>query len=621
MCIHMSALNMRPTMSASQTQKRPGPSACIGVRLQARSVTALYGRRLLKQRSFRNMLGHNNQMSKNDPPVVLTNLSSDFDRLFPTLKPAQIERVAARGENRVVQDGEVLVEYGTPNARMFLVRKGNLEIVRPTGRDEQVFVIIGPGQFTGEISILTGRRVMVRIRARQTAEVVEIGREQLQTLVQTDAELSEIFMRAFILRRVELIARGYGDVVLLGSAHSPSTLRIKEFLTRNNNPYSYLDLDKDPGVQEILDHFQVSVEDVPVLICRGETVLRHPTNSQIAECLGFNEAVDQKKLRDVIVIGAGPAGLASAVYGASEGLDVLVVESESPGGQAGSSSKIENYLGFPTGISGQELAARAYTQAHKFGAQMIIAKDAKQLTCHRKPYTLSIDDGPPVPAHTVVIATGARYRKLPLENLAQFEGAGVYYGATFVESQLCAGEEVIVVGGGNSAGQAAIFLASTSKRVYLLVRSDGLADSMSRYLIRRIEQTPSIVLLTRTEISALEGSAGLERVRWRNNESGEVETHEIHHVFVMTGATPNTAWLAGCVVLDDSGFIKTGPDLTPEDLLTVHWPLHRRPYLLETSLPGVFAVGDVRSGNVKRVASAVGEGSIAIFFVHRVLQE
>jgi thioredoxin reductase (NADPH) len=338
-------------------------------------------------------------------------------------------------------------------------------------------------------------------------------------------------------------------------------------------------------------------------------------------CLGFNEAIDQTQIRDVVIVGAGPAGLAAAVYAASEGLDVLVVETNAPGGQAGSSSKIENYLGFPTGISGHALAGRAYTQAQKFGAQVIIAKGAKQLICDRKPYAIEIDDSLRVPARTVIIATGATYRKPSLENLSRFEGAGVYYGATFMEAQLCRGEEVVVVGGGNSAGQAAVFLAQTVKRVHMLVRSSGLAESMSRYLIRRIEQNPAIVLRTNTEIVGLEGGNHLEQVRWCENQTGYIEDHDIQHVFVMTGAVPSTQWLEGCVALDAKGFIKTGPDLSQNDLAASHWPLARAPHLLETSLSGVFAVGDVRGGNIKRVASAVGEGSIAISFVHQALHE
>jgi thioredoxin reductase (NADPH) len=313
--------------------------------------------------------------------------------------------------------------------------------------------------------------------------------------------------------------------------------------------------------------------------------------------------------------------LAAAVYGASEGLDVLVLESNAPGGQAGSSSRIENYLGFPTGISGQELAGRAYSQANKFGAQVVIAKAAAEISCERTPYAVRTDDGGRIPARAVIIATGAEYRRPPLENLSSFEGAGVYYGATPMEAQLCVGEEVVVIGGGNSAGQAAVFLAENSKRVHVLVRSDGLSDSMSRYLIRRIEDNPAIVLRTRTEIVALDGDTHLERVRWRNSQTCEEETHDIRHVFMMTGAAPNTRWLSGCLALDGNGFIKTGPDLSPEDLATARWPLARPPHLLETSRPGVFAVGDARSGNVKRVASAVGEGSIAISFVHQVLRQ
>ena len=553
-------------------------------------------------------------------PALKSPLSS-VAAVFPTLKPAQIERLAARGRVRKVQPGEVLVEAGDKDAPFFVIKTGQVEVVQPSGSTEKPVALFLPGQFTGEISILSGRRILVRVRAKEAGEVIEIDRERLLGLVQSDSELSEIFMRAFILRRVELIDQDLGDVVLLGSDHSPGTLRIKEFLSRNGHPYSYTDLDRDSGVQEVLDHFHVAVNDVPVLICRGNVVLRSPANERIAECLGFNEAIDQTRLRDVVIVGAGPAGLAAAVYAASEGLDVLVLETNAPGGQAGSSSKIENYLGFPTGISGQELATRANTQAQKFGAQLMIAKGAKALKCDRKPYAIETDHGSPVPARSVIIATGAQYRKLPLENLSQFEGSGVYYAATYVESQLCGGEEVIVVGGGNSAGQAAVFLAQTVKRVHLLVRSDGLANSMSRYLIRRIEETPAIVLRLQTEITALTGGDYLERVRWRNGKTNTVETHEIRHVFVMTGATPNTRWLGECVALDANGFIKTGPDLSKEGLTAAHWPLLRSPHLLETSLPGVFAVGDVRCGNVKRVASAVGEGSIAISFVHRVLHE
>jgi len=350
-------------------------------------------------------------------------------------------------------------------------------------------------------------------------------------------------------------------------------------------------------------------------------VLRNPTNLEIANCLGLNAAIDTTDVRDLVIVGAGPSGLAAAVYGASEGLRVLVLETSAPGGQAGTSSKIENYLGFPTGISRQELAGRALTQAEEFGAELMIAKGATRLVCERKPYAIEIDGGPRVLARAVIIATGARYRKLRVENLERFEGAGVYYFATSIESQLCRDEEVVVVGGGNSAGQAAGFLSQAAKRVHVLVRGAGLAETMSRYLIRRIEDNPAIDLRPRTEIVALEGTNHLERVSWRDNETGAVTQHDIRHVFSMTGADPNTDWLHRCVALDETGFIKTGTDLSAEDLTAAGWPLSRPPRLLETSRPGVLAVGDVRCGNVKRVASAVGEGSMAIMFVHKVLHE
>ncbi|MEA2339506.1 MAG: thioredoxin reductase, partial [Thermoanaerobaculia bacterium] len=516
---------------------------------------------------------------------------------FPTLTAAQMERLASRGRLREVRRGEVLWEAGAESIKFVVVRAGEVEMTLQKAGQETIIARHGPGQFTGEINLLSGRRALAGARISQPGQVIEIDRETLLSLVQTDAELSDILMRAFIVRRVELIAQGTGDAVLVGSMHSSDTLRLREFLTRNGHPYAYVDLDRDADVQDLLDHFGVAITDIPVVICRGQSVLKNPTNEAVADCLGFNAAIDPSHVRDLIIVGAGPAGLAAAVYGASEGLDVLVLESNAPGGQAASSSKIENYLGFPTGISGQELAGRAYTQAEKFGAQVMIAHGAHRLVCDRKPFMIEMENGQRLPARSVIIATGAQYRKLAVANAARYEGNGIYYGATLMESQLCRGEDVIIVGGANSAGQAAVFLAQSASRVFMLVRAETLADTMSRYLIRRIEESPDIVLKTCSEITALDGDAHLEGVQVRDLRTGTTTALAIRHVFVMTGAVPATGWLENCLAMDESGFLKTGPDLSHEDLSA--WPLARAPHLLETNQPGVFGVGDVRSGNIK----------------------
>ncbi|MGO8670647.1 MAG: FAD-dependent oxidoreductase [Capsulimonadaceae bacterium] len=543
------------------------------------------------------------------------------ERLFPVLTAGQISQIATHGTERSVESGEILIEQGDDMMRFFVVVAGTVEIVQPGCEHENEITVHLPGQFVGDVSLLSGRRSIVRARVGAPGKVIEVSREQVMELIQTDVEIGDILMRAFILRRMELIARGWGDAIILGTNGSAGTLRVREFLARNGHPHTYIDLDHESGFQELLDRFHVTMDEIPVLICRGSLVLRNPSNREVADCLGFNAGIDEATVRDVVIIGAGPSGLAAAVYAASEGLSTVVLEHFAPGGQAGSSSKIENYLGFPTGISGQELAGRAYTQAQKFGASMVIARQATGLDCSGQPFAVQSEGTAPLKGRSVVIATGARYRKLPLENLSQFEGVGVYYGATFMEAQLCQSGEVIVVGGGNSAGQAAVYLSQTVKHVHVLVRSRGLADTMSRYLIRRIDESPTITLHAYTEIVALEGAEHLRRVRWRNNRTGAEEVRDICHVFMMTGAVPSSDWLRGCVALDEKGFIKTGTDLSQQDLADAGWPLSRHPYMLETSRPGVFAVGDVRSNNVKRVASAVGEGSIAISFVHKVLHE
>ncbi len=458
-------------------------------------------------------------------------------QVFPVLDRAQIERVAAYGKSRRVARGEVLVEQGEEAMRFFVVLSGRLEVLQSDDNGERIVATHDPGEFFGDVHLLSGRRSIVRGRMAGDGEVLELSRESLQALVQTDSDLSEILMRAFILRRLELTKGGKGDAALIGSSYSAETLRVREFLTRNGYPHEYVDLERDPGAQQLLDRFNVSHAELPVLICRGRSVLRNPTNRQIAECLGLNEGIDETQVRDVLIVGAGPAGLAAAVYAASEGLKALVIETKAPGGQAGSSSKIENYLGFPAGVSGAELAGRAFNQAQKFGAEMIVARSVQRLSCDRKPYAIELEDGSRLMARTIIIATGAEYRKPVLENLAAFEGRGIFYGATFIESQICGDNEVAVVGGGNSAGQAAVFLSQSARHVHMLVRSE-LAQTMSRYLIRRIEGSAKITLHLRTEIVSLEGTDRLERVRWRNNQTGEEETRDIHYVFLMTGAQP-----------------------------------------------------------------------------------
>ena len=539
---------------------------------------------------------------------------------FPVLSTEQINRIRPLSKLRKVRAGEILFEPGDSDVPFFVLLSGSMEIVQPDRHAERPIVSHEAGQFTGEMNMISGRLGLVRGRVTEAGEFLQMSTKDLRALVARDSELSDIFMRAFILRRVALVNRGFGNVILLGSRHSAETLRLREFLIRNAYPHTYVDLDTDTGYQDLLDQFQVTPQEVPVVICNNRTVLRKPSIQELAKCLGLNAHITASEVRDLVIVGAGPSGLAAAVYAASEGLDVLMIEAESPGGQAGSSSKIENYLGFPMGISGQELAGRASAQAQKFGAKMLIANNVMKLNCERRPYELSVDCGQTIRARTVVIASGAQYNKPKIDNLKKFEGQGVYYGATYIEAQLCGKDEVIVVGGGNSAGQAAVYLSQTTTKVHMLVRSGKLSDTMSRYLIQRIEENPAIEMHYCTEIVGLDGDAELETVTWQDKITGEKSTHDIRHVFIMAGASPRTEWLQGCVALDNKGFILTGRDLDPV-VQNFKWPLSRVPLMLETSLPGVFAVGDVRAGNVKRVASAVGEGSISIYLVHRVLAE
>ncbi len=539
-------------------------------------------------------------------------------QMFPLLTPAQIARLEAHGTHRQVTKGEILSQPGDRNRPLLVVLSGSIEVVQP-GIDGEVLVVVHtPGSFSGEMSTLQSVGSLVRSRVRESGEVLAITEDRLRTIVQTDFELSELFMRAFILRRVGLIQSQAGDVILIGSSHSAGTLRLQQFFTRNSYPFVNLDVNADETVGGLLERFHVKAEDVPVVLCRGEVVLKNPSNEEVAACLGMNQQIDDDRVRDLIVVGAGPAGLAAAVYAASEGLDVLVLETGTPGGQAGSSSKIENYLGFPTGISGLALAARARVQAQKFGAEIRTAYTALRLRCNERPYAVELGAGHAVRARSIIIATGAEYRQLAIDDASRFLGMGIYYAATATEVRRCESQEVIVVGGGNSAGQAAVYLAGRCRHVHLLVRSRGLADTMSHYLIRRIDESANITLRANTEITSLEGREQLERVVWETRPGKVPEVHQIGHVFLMTGALPSTRWLQGCVALNDKGFVRTGSDLSAADLPHDGFGA-RLPQSFETNWPGIFAVGDVRCGSVKRVAAAVGEGSACVQQVHQAL--
>ncbi len=538
----------------------------------------------------------------------------------PHLTSDQIERIRAYAKPRQVAAGEILYEPGFDTPPVYVVLSGAIRIVAVGGEEERIVTTYQPSQFSGELLMISGRRSIYRCEAMEAGTLLELPPKNLRALIGKDAELSDIIINTFLARRLSLKETKQGNVVVLGSKYSMNTLAIREFLTRDGHPFNYFDLDSDPVTQDLLNRFGVTISDIPVVTCNNTQVLKNPSTKEIAECLGFNSNIDDSQVRDLVIVGAGPAGLAAAVYAASEGLDVLVVEKAAPGGQAGSRSKIENYLGFPTGLSGQELADRAIAQAEKFGARIMVARSVERLSCDQRPYTVALDDGHEIPTRTIVLAIGAQYNKPALPRLESFSGKGIYYNATFMEAQLCAGEQVIVIGGGNSAGQAAVFLSQNTGRVTMLVRSDSLAETMSRYLIQRIEENPLIQVRYSSELTGLEGDEHLECVEWRDKTSGETYSQPIRHVFVMTGASPKTDWLSSCLALDRKGFILTGRDLETAKP-PIPWLLDRPPYMLEASLPGVFVVGYAGSGNVMRVASAVGEGSIVLHLVHQALTE
>ncbi len=545
--------------------------------------------------------------------------ASAFPRLeqtFPTLTPQEMARMRRFGELRRYKNGEMLFETGKPGPGMFVVLSGHVAITQRDGLGHVTPVIDqGPGQFLAEIGQLSGRVALVDGHAEGDVETLLIPPERLRALLVAEADLGERIMRALILRRVSLIQGGVGGPVLIGPQDSSGVIRLQSFLTRNGFPHHLLDPGRDHDAAELIARYSPSPSDWPLVVMVDGSVLRNPSESELARGLGMIGGPAGDRIYDAAIVGCGPAGLATAVYAASEGLSVVVLDTRAFGGQAGASARIENYLGFPTGISGQALAGRAFTQAQKFGADIMIPMAVKALDCARKDgaFALALDGGDTLRARSIVVASGARYRRPEIEQLEKFEGRGVWYWASPIEARLCAEQEIALVGGGNSAGQAAVFLSGHARRVHMVIRGGGLGASMSRYLIERIEATPNIELVFNTEVVALEGTdVSLERVRWRSRLSGEDSTAAIRNLFLFAGADPATGWLDGCgVTLDRGGFVVTGAQSEQNQGRLVP--------PLETSVPGVFAVGDVRSGSVKRVGGAIGEGAQVVAALHGFL--
>jgi thioredoxin reductase (NADPH) len=546
-------------------------------------------------------------------PAAASILSDRRGQVFPILEPEEIERLRRFGQARSWAAGEALERAGEPGVGFCVVLSGEVAVTHKGefGLGEDI-ATHGPGAFLGELAQLSGRPALVDAHARVPVEALVFTPEKLRALLVAEAELGERIMRALILRRVALLQMGDGPVII-GRAADANVLRLQNFLSRNAHPQRTLDFETDPEARALLDKAVVDPEQLPIVLCPNGQILRNPSETELGRCLGLVGSLDPERTYDAVIVGAGPAGLAAAVYAASEGLQVLVLDCRAFGGQAGASARIENYLGFPTGIGGLQLMARAYNQAQKFGAELAIPDEAVRLEAHAAAdgrLAVSLASGERVQTRTVVIASGARYRRPPVDRLDEFEGSSVHYWASPLEARLCAGEEVALVGAGNSAGQAVVYLASHASKVWLLVRGPSLEASMSRYLIDRIAAQPNIEVLLETEVSGFEGSDGqLSAVTWRRRRTGEESRREMRHLFLFIGADPNTDWLDGSgVALDDKGFILAGPE---------HGSL--RP--LETSRPGVFAIGDVRCGSTKRVAAAVGEGAQVVAAIHALLAE
>ena len=543
------------------------------------------------------------------------------EHVFPKLTPQEIDRLRRFGDVRRYAPGEALFVTGDVAPGMYVLIKGSVRVTRrdPLGHAAPI-VEQGPGEFVAEVGQLSGQPAFVDVHAIGDVEALLIPPQNLRALMIEEAELGERIMHALILRRVVVIEAGAGGPVLIGPESSPDVIRLQGFLARNAYPHQLLDPEKDEDAARLVQQYAPSPSDLPLAVCPKGTILKNPSEAELARALGMVPIDERDQTYDVAVVGAGPAGLSTAVYAASEGLSVIVLDARAFGGQAGASARIENYLGFPAGISGQALTGRAYVQAQKFGARMVIPAEAIRPDLTEVPLALRLDDGRRVKAQTVVVATGARYRRLNIPNLTDFEGRGIWYWASPIEARLCRDEEIVLVGGGNSAGQAAVFLRNFAKKIWMLVRGPSLAESMSQYLIDRICAIDNIEVLTQTEIIALYGSREkqLERVRWRNNVTGEEAEKPIRHIFLFIGAEPATAWLRDSgVALDTKNFILTGSDVAPDARRSNNGS--GRPLSLETSVRNVFACGDVRSGSVKRVGAAIGEGAVVGAELHAAL--
>ncbi|MFJ5282215.1 FAD-dependent oxidoreductase [Streptomyces parvulus] len=542
----------------------------------------------------------------------------DAEEVFPFLPIEEIERIKCYGRHEQLPKGQVLYSRDCNEFDFFLLLDGTVNTYHQgspgDSEDDRIVTTYESRQFTGELSLLNRQKSLVDAITQTACSVVRLNQAQLRQMIASEPDVARIVIRAFILRRLRYIRLGLGTVIVAGPSSSRDVVRIRTFLERNEYPVRHIDSDQPAGIDSLQPYNVRPGVQWPAVICRPGSYMENPTIEEIASCLGIAEAIGDDEVFDVAVVGAGPAGLAAAVYAASEGLTTVVVEEMAPGGQAGTSSMIENYLGFPMGISGHELASRAQTQSRKFGARFALPRRVERLDCVGSPYTMQLRGGERVKAHSIIIATGAHYRRLDLPELHRYEGTGVHYAATALEGSFCGDDEICVVGGANSAGQAAVFLSQFADHVHMLVRGDSLSDSMSQYLLNRIEASPKISVHLHTVITELVGEGHLEAVRWTNTRSGQSHTHRTSNAFLMLGAVPNTDFLNGCLALDSNGFVLVGNDVDAAQLRD-GW----RPAAMESSVPRIFAVGDVRSGSVKRVASAVGSGAVVVSQVHSAL--